>query len=377
MKHSIKQPTTTKPHRRGAVIVLIALLLPVMVILAAFVINMAYVELKRTEMYIAADAAARAGGRELTVTRSQALARAKAQAIAEQNEVAGDPLTLADGDIVFGTANRTGTGRYNFTAGGANPGAMQVNARRTASAPDGAIPLVLPQILGRNHVETVRTAISTQVEVDIALVIDRSGSMAYAANEVAQYPPLPAAAPPGWFFCDPAPPNSRWLDVVAAVNVFSTELAASPTDELVSLITYADSATLDLPLTSTYSDLNVGMHPYTLALCPGKTNIGGGIVAGLNTLVSDPNQRAGAVKVIVVLTDGIHNIGTNPVTAATAAGGQGVLIFSVTFSNEADITRMQQVATEGKGQHFHATSGSDLSSVFTEIAKQLPTLLTE
>ena len=51
--------------RRGAVIVLMVLLLPVALLMSAIAINLAYIELARTEMIIATDAATRAGGREI------------------------------------------------------------------------------------------------------------------------------------------------------------------------------------------------------------------------------------------------------------------------------------------------------------------------
>ena len=52
-----------KRQRRGAVIPMLAILLPVVIILAAFAINIAYLELNRTEMFIASDAVSRATGR--------------------------------------------------------------------------------------------------------------------------------------------------------------------------------------------------------------------------------------------------------------------------------------------------------------------------
>ncbi len=77
------------------------------------------------------------------------------------------------------------------------------------------------------------------------------------------------------------------------------------------------------------------------------------------------------------MTDGIHNTGSDPIAAATAAAASGIMIFTVTFSDEADIARMQQVALIGNGKHYHATSAAQLSTVFAEIAASLPTLLTK
>ncbi len=362
--------------RRGAVLVLMVVMLPVVLLLCAFAINMAYMELNRTELYSAADAAARACGREFTITRSQSSAIARGKGFAELNDIAGEPMTLASSDFVFGTGTRPTLSKYSFTPGGPHPNAVEVTARRMSGAPDGPIALLMPNLLGVSSFQAQRSSVSTQVEVDIALVIDRSGSMAYGAGEVAAFPPVPAAAPPGWAFCDPVPPNSRWLNVVAAVDVFLNELVTSPSNELVSLSTYNDVSTTDQKLTGDYDLIRAGLVPYTNRFCAGGTNIGGGINEGSSSLALSPNARPNAIKVIVLLTDGIHNIGYDPERAANAAAAGGVVIHTITFSNEAEQKLMKKVASVGNGIHFHATSANDLIVIFQEIAKQLPTLLT-
>jgi len=63
--------------RRGAVLVLLALVLPVVLMLSAYAMNLAYLELNRTELQISTDAAARSCGRELLYTGSTAAAIAR------------------------------------------------------------------------------------------------------------------------------------------------------------------------------------------------------------------------------------------------------------------------------------------------------------
>ena len=75
--------------------------------------------------------------------------------------------------------------------------------------------------------------------IEVALVLDRSGSMAYADNEPAVYPPIPAAAPYDWDFGDPAPNLARWRNAVVSVEAFLTELNKSSLNERVSLVTSA------------------------------------------------------------------------------------------------------------------------------------------
>ena len=374
----MSDPAQPKRHsktlvRRGAVIVLMVLLLPVAVLMSAIAINLAYIELARTEMIIATDAATRAAGRDLITTGSMKTAKKRAKQLAGLNFVAGSALNVSDADIEFGSSIRQAGGRYDFTINSNNPNAVRVAAHRDNSNNDGPIRLLMPSVLGTSSVSTIQRAVSTQMEVDLGLVLDRSGSMAYAANEISGSTSVPALAPSGWNWGDAAPPGSRWLDLVAAVKVFTVELTGSPGLELLSLSSYSDTAITNVSLTSNYASVTAAMGMVTM----GSTNVGGGIAEGAAALTSSPGQRSGAAKVLVVLTDGIHNTGLDPLISAQAAANAGIMIFAVTFSDEADQTRMQQVAAIGNGRHYHASTAAELKIVFSDIAASLPTLLTE
>ena len=58
--------------RRGSVMALMAFLLPVLALLAAFCINSAQMQLNRTELIVATDASARAGGRAFSEVQTVA-----------------------------------------------------------------------------------------------------------------------------------------------------------------------------------------------------------------------------------------------------------------------------------------------------------------
>jgi hypothetical protein len=357
---------------------LVALMLPIFVLMAAMSINIAQMELNRTELRIAADAAVRAGGRTYAETGDISQARAVARDAASRNLVGGQPLQLANSDFEFGVATRpNSSSRYQFDSSGANFNALRLTARRTNGSPSGPIPLLLPNLLGRNHFEPTQIATSTQVELDVAVVVDRSGSMAYADNENSNTYNNPAAAPAGWKFGDPVPVPSRWDDTVAAVSGFLNVLDQTPQQERVSLVTYGDLASIDIDLGTDYRRVMAGMDVYTRNFPEGMTNIGGGIDFGRRSLVTSPNARPWASRVIVVLTDGIHNTGTDPISAARRARDAGATVFTVTFSDEANQSRMKQVARIASGKHYHAKSRDQLIAAFEEIAHSLPTLIVE
>lgn len=357
---------------------LLAILLPVILMMVAFLLNLSYIELAQTELQIAADAASRAGGRTLANTGDMSLATAKAKELAELNTVAGEPLTLSNSNIEFGQATRADdSSRFEFTPASSRINSMRVNASRDTFSPDGPIRMLLPGILSTESVSTGAVSISTQVDLDISIVIDRSGSMAYADNEDSLTFDNPAAAPDGWQFGDQVPVPSRWQDAENALDSFLRILDSSPQREIVSLVTYGDEATLDVPLTDRYSSITDGMRALGDSFQEASTNIGGGIAKGITSLRTDSNRREFATKVILVLTDGIHNLGTSPELAARRAQRNDTLVFTITFSREADEARMKRVAEIANGKHFHADSAAELVNAFEEIGKSLPTLIVQ
>src|SRR3954464_6417843 len=101
--------------RRAAMMVLIAVCLPLCLIMAAFAVDVAWMQLVRTELRTSTDAAARAAAKQLSLSQSTDVARAQAKDIAKRNPVAGDPLLLSDADIEFGNSSQaTELSRFNF-----------------------------------------------------------------------------------------------------------------------------------------------------------------------------------------------------------------------------------------------------------------------
>ena len=357
--------------RKGATLVLLCLLLPIVLGIAAYSINVVYMELARTELQITTDVATRAAGRTLAVTGSQQQAILAAERLMQANPFANQTMSLSGSDIVFGVSTRQAANqRYTFVPG-KNPNAVHIQANGKVK-----VPMLFPTMGIPIDFRPIKTAICTQTELDVALVIDRSGSMAYGVNEIASNLQPPAAAPLGWNFGQAVPPMSRWLDAVAAVDSFLQLLSKSSLNEHVSLSTYSHDFRLEVPLTANFSDLGKALAMNSAVFYGGATNVGDGILTGMNSLANKKLARPWASRVMIVLTDGIHNTGTDPITAAKIAANEDIMIFTVTFSVEADVARMQQVAEAGSGRHFHATSAAELNAAFKEIANRLPTLIT-
>ena len=153
-----------KKRRRGTVMAMTAIVLPVLAILAAFAINAAQMQLTRTELAIATDAAARAGGRAFSEVQTVDAAQDAAVATAALNEVNGEPLRLrggdADGEIEFGSTQQFGgtESRYHFVKipthevrNGTVASAIRIWGRRNNGSLSGDVPLIIPGLLNTNR----------------------------------------------------------------------------------------------------------------------------------------------------------------------------------------------------------------------------------
>lgn len=174
--------------RRGAVLPLFAILLPVLVMLCAFAINLAYMQLTRTELKIASDSAARAGGRAWSYHQSVSQAQIFARRAAVRNYVAGKKVRMRNNEIAFGSSVRQGgSGRYDFVekskgavANGTEPAnSIRVLGNFSEGSRNGSVNLLVGGVGTHKTFEPRLTSICTQLDRDVALVLDRSGSMAY------------------------------------------------------------------------------------------------------------------------------------------------------------------------------------------------------
>ena len=173
-------PTTINVPRarRGAMLVLVAIVLILLIIGAVFSVDVAYMHMVRAELRTATDAAARAGSEALARTQDLDQARAAAITIAGQNTVAGRGLTLRPEDITLGSLTEGANGRFVFLPGETPVAAVRVTGRREQGTPDGPVDLFFARVFSTNSFEPVENATAAANVRDVALVLDVSGSMA-------------------------------------------------------------------------------------------------------------------------------------------------------------------------------------------------------
>lgn len=406
--------------RRGSVMVLMAFLLPVLAMLAAFCINTAQMQLTRTELIIATDASAKAAGRAFSELQTVEAAKSAGRVTAALNTVDGDPLQVRETDsaneIEFGLSTQPDgyTGRYYFqkiptsqvASGEIVASAIRVNGLRNTNGLSGRVPLIIPGILSKDTFSTTQASVAMQVDRDISMVLDRSGSMDdvdfdwpngmspwYRSTKNAGVSAgLLRRRRGNYYYANGnnsttyqqwawehhyglgEPPRPAWEYLVMAVEAFIDVLDATAQEEQISVASYASSGRLDTWLEKDHSQVEAVVNAMNTG---GSTAIGQGMQEGIQALL-DAAARPYAAKTMVVMTDGMHNTGIDPVTVAQGfMQNYNLTIHTVTFGPNADHQRMQAVASIGGGRHYHADTGEELIEIFEEIANNLPTILTQ
>jgi Flp pilus assembly protein TadG len=395
-------------RRRGAIAVLVALAIPVLLILSAFAMNVAYMQMVREQLRVTCDASAKAALVNYGTYGSQSTAISYAQTVANLNKVAGSSLSISTSDVVFGNATQPSAGAYYaFTAGGTPVNAVQITGTVNPS-------LFMTAFLPISKFQTTQMSTATRVAHDICLVLDRSASMAFdlSSNEY-EYPTYlatPAAPTPvassgsnalALYFTPPssyASTPSRWYELNAAVTSFISTLTSRNLDVHVALVTYAETyslgsysateASLDQQLTASYSTLiptglnNYGYNANSGAGNPllGGTNISAGLALAQAELTSS-RARTTADRTIILITDGNATSGSTNISTITQTyrTSYDVVTQVITVGAEASSgsvqTAMQQAASSGNGTLYNAPTSAQLQSAFQAIADSLPAVL--
>jgi len=369
-----------KLNRKGAFVVLFAILLPIIIIFLGFSIDFANMQRSRNELRVIADLAAKAASDTLSRTDGdQAAARETAKRIAFANMVAGEPLTLTDNEILFGRSTLNDQGVFEFDPDGVPANAVRVLAARDDQSSDGAIPLFFGRFYGKPTFQNVQTASAGFQSIDIVLVLDRSGSM--------KRPIVGNGNISGTVLrCLQPPKDSRWRALASAVNIFLDQIEQTNVEERVGLVTFAggtifqcdgdadvtESITLDSELDTQLNPIRDVMKNYSESIWSGSTDIEGGLRrarAHLNQ-ASNPFRN----QVIIVLTDGRFTVGEHPETEAGLAADDGIVVHTITFSDSAKQQDMVDTAIAGRGQHFHAPDEQALQEVFELLAASISVL---
>ncbi len=157
--------------RRGATLVLVAVMMVVLLGMIAFAVDVGYVCLTRSQVQNAADAASVAAAAQLA--SGMDVATAAAVEFAGYNWVGGKPVAPGSVSVQYGTWD---TASRSFTQTEIPGNAVRATVQRDAEH-DGNVPLFFGPVLGKRWFSVSASAIAMTNPRDIAFVIDLSGSM--------------------------------------------------------------------------------------------------------------------------------------------------------------------------------------------------------
>ena len=332
-------------HRRGAMMIMIVVMMIGFMVAVALTVDIANMHLARTELRTATDAASKAAAAALADTTDIGDAVQQGRRIAAQNRVNGKPLQLSRQDFVFGRSRQDASGKFQFTTSGFPRNSVQVTGRKTKGSLSGAVPLFFGNLMGVEYFEPTVNATATYIERDVVLVVDRSGSMR----------------------------GQKFRDLISAIDIFVDTLQSTPVDERVGMASYNHFSSEDVPLTADLSLISSGVRRLRVR---GMTSISRGMDSGQNIMNGSRNANF-VERTMIVMTDGKHNRGPEPRISAQSLANNGIQIHTITFGSGADLARMREVARIGHGRHFHANDGDQLRQIYRDIALTLSTIMTE
>lgn len=370
-------------NRRGAISILVCLLIVVFLASVVLSVDVAYMQLCRTRLRAATDAAARAAGEALSREQDIDASRQAAKDIAAANLVAGAPLLLDDSDIVFGHSEQTTGGAWDFEAGGEPVNAVRVNGRRTRTSPSGSIPTLFGRFFNVFDFQPAQLATVVRLDRDICLVVDRSSSMKLYLTDTAE-----TMSTGDTRFCKaPNMSLSRWGALSGAFNVFVDALETTPQHEYLALVSYSsdysacsltnNAADTNQALSEDHTDALAAMATLSAKKFNGATNISAGLRKGIEVLTDPARARPFAAKTMVLMTDGFYTTGGAPSQWAPDAADEDIVIHVVTFGPSTDQNEMKKIADITGGNYYHAPNAQALRDAFEEIALTLPVMFTD
>jgi hypothetical protein len=364
-----------------------------LLVMAAYTVDLAYMELVKTELRAATDSAAKAGTFALVQGGSVADIQTAAIQMAAMNNVSGKPLVITASNITLGQSVLQADGTWLFVPGLEPYQSVQVTSSMSAQNANGSVPLFFAPVMGINTYSPTDTAVASANAAEVCLVLDRSASMCWDESGVMWSYPPPIYSNIDQGYESPPQPGCRWLALQSAVGSFCSILTNANGATRVAAVTWASpvgtnsmeyeltgqtspGVTEDVDLTSNMNSITNAVNQYSTHVMLGATDMCSGLNEGIAVL-SEPDVRPFARKIIILMTDGQWNTGNDPMTAAQTAANNGIVIHCVCFLQNADQTTCQNIAELTGGQFYFATDSASLTAAFQQLAHSLPVSLTQ
>ncbi len=175
---------------------------------------------------------------------------------------------------------------------------------------------------------------------------------------------------------------------LAAAKDVATKFILDRANDRLGLVVFAGESYTQSPLTSDQATVINLLNQVESGSIDDGTAIGSGLATAVNRL----RESEAKSKVIILLTDGVNNMGQiTPITAAETAKAFGIKVYTIgvgtkgnarypatdyfgnkTYVNvpvEIDEKSLREIAKTTGGRYFRATDNQSLSSIYSEINK--------
>lgn len=358
-----------RSRRKGASLVLIALLMMAVIAMAAFAVEMGRMYLVRAQLQTAVDSGAIAAAIQIKQNPDNIpLAELAAEEYVQRNRV-GWAITVPEEAITI----ESGTWDLDtkeFTSGGDEPNAVRVMASQQEER------LLLGGILGRRMFSIPRQAIaaSDTTKFDIIMTLDLSGSM----KDNGRIEALRDAAPKFVDVIEQYDGNDRIgvMGYGARIGHYNPILEGHSGSLYLSapaVLNYYNSdwiGVLEYQLTSDFDHLrNTVLSSSNLLADKYDTYTPIGDALRDSSHYLNGNARAGARKVVVLMSDGLANRPNNKgpeyaLDMAEYAASLNIKVYTITLGDDGDPDLMGEIADLTGAEYFEA-SGDDLSESLT------------
>lgn len=379
-------PHHGRAPRRGAMLVLISALLVILVAMTLFTVDVAYMQLTRSELRAATDAAAKAGAESLRRTKSVGQARQAVKNVAAKNTIGGKPLVIQDNEIEFGTTTLQANGNWEFQPEAQPYTAVRVDAQMGGNSQNAAVKLFFADVFGSGTFEPSRTSTAAHTSTELCLCLDRSHSMCFDLSGVDWRYPGNKGYSITQYLAPPHPTKSRWGVLMKAVKSFAHVLKHQDPAPRVSLTTWGSNitynglsfpaSTIDLGLSTGYDDVVNKVDARALKTMLGGTNMSTGMEDAIKVLTGD-NVDPLASRIMILMSDGQWNQGIDPEQTAETAKANRIVVHTISFLSNGNASTLERIAEITGGKFYYAANEQDLEAAFVSIARQLPVVLTD
>ncbi len=188
---------------------------------------------------------------------------------------------------------------------------------------------------------------SESSNVDVALIIDSSGSMSW--ND---------------------PKDDRLEAAKMFIDIINFNPAGISGADQIAVVNFDSSVKVQKGLTRVGGNETVLKSAIDKIGSSGATNIGGGLLVGyneLNSVAANPEHK----KAAILLTDGEHNTGTHPLSVVPDYKAKGWPIYTIGFTTEADVKILKDISEETGGEYYTSLKSDTLKDIYTRISQSV------